>query len=117
MEGGRPGQSISLPPAINTTAGHCSVVCVCFIPKKKQTFFIFFLTCYYKFCGPSHHETSKLDFTGVIPNVILLYFLEGQDISLLDDAGRPLLWTTLLKVVGKELTIIIKKEPISFFGS
>ena len=48
-------------------------------------------------CGPSHQEASKLDLAGVVPDIVLLHLLDGQDVSLLDDAGAPLLGTALLQ--------------------
>lgn len=68
-----------------------------------KTHFFFFLnyrvfTGYCEFGRPSDHKATKLDLAGVIPNVIFLYLLDRQNISLLDDAGTPLLGAALLHI-------------------
>lgn len=54
------------------------------------------LTSHGQFSCPPHHKSPKLDFTGVIPNVVFFHLLDGQNVSFLDDAGPPLLWIALL---------------------
>ena len=54
------------------------------------------LTSNREFSRSSDDKATKLDFAGIIPNVIFFHLLDGQNVSLLDDAGPPLLWTAFL---------------------
>lgn len=66
------------------------------IPRHKQSDQL--LTSYCEFSRPSDDKATKLDFTGIIPNIVFLYFLNGQDVPLLKYTGPPLLWMALLCV-------------------
>lgn len=72
--------------------------------KKNPLWFLWFfcfswrLTSHREFSRPPDHVATKLDFTGVIPNVIFLYVLDWQNVSFLDDTGTPLLGAALLYI-------------------
>lgn len=64
--------------------------------KQKQVKPCLSLTSDCEFSCSPDHKTTKLDFTGIIPNVVFLYLLDRQYVSLQNDAGAPLLRTTFL---------------------
>lgn len=55
-----------------------------------------FLTCDRQLSRPSYHKVPELQFTGVIPNVIFPYFLDGQIVPPSFYSLSPLLWLALL---------------------
>lgn len=72
------------------------------------------LTGYCEFCRPSDNKTTKLDFTGVIPNIVFLYFLNGQDVSLLNYTGPPLFWMAFLLSEKYRHVKMFLKDPRVF---